>query len=329
MKFDFVTIGGATEDITLYTDEGVMINNPKDITRQKLIGFEYGAKLRIEKSKSTFGGGAANAAVNFANLGFRTVALVALGDDIRGDSVLKNFKNRKVNTSLIQRVKKQETGFTFFVVCPDGEHVGFSSRAANQFLKVGPKEIKVLRDTKWAYVTSLSGAWKSLLDKVFSAKNLKVAWNPGSRQIEGGFRAMQRYLKKTSILQMNKDEAIGLVLTDPEYTRANSNFLNDTKNLLQIIKQWGPEIVQITEGKFGSSVYDGQKFYHQNILAEKKRIDTTGVGDCFGSTFVAALQYTGGDIQKAMYLGAKNTASVIGQPGAQNGLLSKKQLFKK
>lgn len=329
MKFDFVTIGGATEDITLYTDEGVMINNPKDITRQKLIGFEYGAKLRIEKSKSTFGGGAANAAVNYANLGFRTAALVALGDDIRGDSVLKNFKNRKVNVALIQRVKKQETGFTFFVVCPDGEHVGFSSRAANQFLKIGPKEIKVLRDTKWAYITSLSGSWKSLLDKVFSVKGLKVAWNPGSRQIEGGFRAMQRYLKKTSVLQMNKDEAIGLVLTDPEYARANSNFLNDTKNLLKIIKQWGPELVQVTEGKDGSSVYDGQKFYHQNILREKKRIDTTGVGDCFGSTFVAALEYTGGDIQKAMYLGAKNTASVIGQPGAQNGLLNKSQLFKK
>lgn len=327
MKFDFVTIGGATEDITLYTDEGVMINNFQDVTRQKLIGFEYGAKLRIEKSKSTFGGGAANAAVNFANLGFKTAALLAVGDDIRGDGIVKNLKNRKVNTSSIVRIKKQESGFTFFVVCPDGEHVGFSSRAANQYLKIGPKEMKVLKDTKWVYITSLSGAWKPVLDKVFSVKSLKIAWNPGSRQIEGGFRAMQRYLKKTTVLQMNKDEAIGLVLTDPEHARASNAFLNDTKNLLKILRQWGPEIVQVTEGKEGSSVYDGKNFYHQNILAEKKRIDTTGVGDCFGSTFTASLEYTGGDIQKSMYYGAKNTASVIGQPGAQNGLLTKSQLF--
>ena len=328
MKYDFITVGGATEDITLYTNEGMIINNAKDVTKQKLIGFEYGAKLRIDKSQSTFGGGAANAAVNFSGLGFKTAALVAVGDDIRGGSVVKNLKNRKVNTALIQKINDQETGFTFFVICQDGEHVGFSSRAANQFLKIGPSELQALKNTKWIYITSLSGKWKQALDKIFSVNNVKIAWNPGGRQIEGGLKSIIRYLKKTTILQMNKDEAIGLVLSDPEYKKASKSFLNNTQNLLKILQQWGPEIVQITEGKDGSSAYDGKNFYHQNILAEKKRIDTTGVGDCFGSTFAAAIELTNGDIQASMRLGAKNTASVVGKPGAQNGLLTKEQLFK-
>jgi len=64
----------------------------------------------------------------------------------------------------------------------------------------------------------------------------------------------------------------------------------------------------------------------QNILKEKKRVDTTGVGDAFGSSFVAGLELYKGNIQKAMHLGVKNTASVVSQQGAQNGLLNKKDI---
>ena len=37
MKYDVITIGGATEDITFYTKEGMLIANRKDISRQKLL----------------------------------------------------------------------------------------------------------------------------------------------------------------------------------------------------------------------------------------------------------------------------------------------------
>lgn len=328
MKYDFVTVGGSTEDITLYTSDGLLIDNKDDVMMQKLLAFEYGAKLKIEKSRSTFGGGASNAAVNLAGLGFEVAALVPVGNDIRGTAVIENFKNRGVDIRLVQRVRSHETGFTFFIVCQDSEHVGFSYRAANQFLKIGNKEMKALRDTKWIYITSLSGEWKQMLEKIFSIETAKIAWNPGGRQIEGGIKSIARFLKNTTIVQLNKDEAIELVVSDPEHTDESNDFLNDTHNLLKILKKWGPEIVLITEGKHGSSAYDGKNFFHQNILAEKKRVDTTGVGDCFGSTFAAAIEVTGGDIQKAMKFGAKNTASVISRQGAQNGLLTKKQLFK-
>ena len=42
-KFDCLTIGSATQDIMFYTDEAVILKNPKDIIRQKLIAFKYGA----------------------------------------------------------------------------------------------------------------------------------------------------------------------------------------------------------------------------------------------------------------------------------------------
>ena len=80
----------------------------------------------------------------------------------------------------------------------------------------------------------------------------------------------------------------------------------------------------ITNGRFGADAYDGEKYYHQDIIKERKRLDTTGVGDAFGSTFIAGLVMFNGDISKALKLSAKNTASVICRQGAQNGLLTRR-----
>jgi ribokinase len=327
-KYDFITVGGTTEDITFYTNEAIMIDNKCDILAQKLMAFEYGAKLRIEKSYSTFGGGASNAAVCLAKLGLNVATLVAVGNDNRAKDIVKNFKEAQVKTNLIQRVKQKETGFTFFVVGKDKEHVGFSNRAANQELKISQKEIKELNKSHWIYLTSLSGKWTEVLKKVF-AIDANIAWNPGHIQLHAGFKTIGKYLKKTTMLTINKDEAIELVVTNPKFRNKDNRFLNNTRNLLKIINEYGPKIVVITKGKKGADAYDGEKFYHQDILKEKKRMDTTGVGDAFGSTFTAGLFLFDNDIQKAMRMAVKNTASVISKQGAQNGLLSLKGVLKK
>ena len=322
-KYDFITIGGTTEDITFYTNEAEMIDNKEDVLAQKLMAFEYGAKLRIDRSYSTFGGGASNASICLSKLGFRTATIVTLGNDNRGKDIIANFKKNKVKTNLIQKIKTHETGFTFFIVGKDKEHVGFSNRAANTKLSIGKKELKEMDQAKYVYLTSLSGKWREILQNIFKTK-AKVAWNPGHIQLHAGFKAIGKFLKKTYILTVNKDEAIELLVSNPKYSEEDTKFLNEIPNLLKVIKSYGPEIVVITNGKYGAYAYDGEKIYYQKILKEKRRMDTTGVGDAFGSTFVAGLELFKGDIKKAMQAGVKNTASVIGQQGAQNGLLSRR-----
>lgn len=327
LKYDFLTIGGATEDITFYTNEATMIDNKKDILRQKLMAFEYGAKLNVEKSYSTFGGGAANAAVTLAKLGFRVGAVVAVGGDNRGKDIVNNLKKRQVRTNLVQKRPDIETGFTFFIVGRDKEHIGFSNRAANQKLAVGSKELKEMNASKWIYLTSLSGRWEPVLSNVFKTK-ANIAWNPGHVQLHAGFKALEKYLAKTGMLTVNKDEAIELVVSNAEYRNKNNYFLNNSKNLLKIIKGYGPKVVVVTNGPFGADAYDGKDFYHQDIVVAKKRIDTTGVGDAFGSTFVAGLEIFKGDIAKSMYAAIKNAAAVIGEQGAQNGQLRREELLR-
>jgi len=49
MKYQIITIGGATRDITFFTKEGILIDNHRDVLRQKLLAFEYGAKIRVDR----------------------------------------------------------------------------------------------------------------------------------------------------------------------------------------------------------------------------------------------------------------------------------------
>jgi sugar/nucleoside kinase (ribokinase family) len=320
-KYDFIAIGGAAEDITFYTDEGLVVDNKKNILRQRLLAFEYGAKIEMDEVKSFFGGGAANVAVCLSRLGFKVAHLGAIGDDERGQRIIENFKKHKVDVSLDQIVKGANSSFSFIIVGKDKERIIFFSREAESQLSIINYQLSIIKNSKLVYITSLSGKWKYNLDSIFNANKIKIAWNPGNAQLKSGLRVLGKYLKKTDVFIVNKDEALELVLSKKEFKNKSLDWLNEEKNLLSVLKNEGPKIVVVTDGKKGAHVYDGQKFYFHRILKEKKIVDSTGVGDAFGSSFVAGLELYKGDVNKAMILGLKNARGVVGQAGAQNGLI--------
>jgi ribokinase len=323
MKYDFITIGGATLDISFYTQEGILLDNKKDLLRQKLLAFEYGAKIKIERTYYSFGGGASNTAVNFSRLGFKAAAFTCLGKDEQGTKIIENFRKQGVGLKLIQSTKEEETGFSFIVIGPRNEHVVFSNRGASNYLQVRDSDLIKLSKTKYLYLTSLSGEWANLLEKIFNIEGPKVIWNPGHSQIVAGYKVIGKYLKKTHILCVNKDEAIELILSIDKYKNKPKSFFQKLKNLLVALSECGPHLVIITSGYNGADCFDGTCFYHQDIIKEERKVDTTGVGDAFHSSFVAGLEIYNGDIEDAMYLGVRASASVISERGAQNGLLKK------
>jgi len=322
--YDIITIGGATRDIMFYTGEGLVVPNPKkELTRQELVCFEYGAKISIKESFFTLGGGGNNAAVSFSRLGLKTAAVLALGDDDNGKAVVENLKKNKVETKFIQIIKNQKTGFSFILTLGRSrERTIFLYRGANDKLRISKDELRNLK-TKWIYVSSLSGDnWQEILSKV-QGKG-KLAWNPGGRQIKAGKRGLANFASLLEVFIVNKDEAIELVLSDPSYRKRKADFLNQPKNLLLILKEWGPKIVIVTDGRKGAYVYDGKRVYFSPAASiEKKVVDRTGVGDAFGSSFVAGLMIYNGVIEKALKLAIINSASVTTEIGAQNGLLTR------
>ena len=105
MRYDLVTIGGAVEDITFYPEDALVIDNKQDILRQRLLAFEYGAKIKVKDAHYTFGGGATNVAVSASRLGLSSACICAVGDDYRGKQIIQNLKKQKVAVKYIQKIR--------------------------------------------------------------------------------------------------------------------------------------------------------------------------------------------------------------------------------
>jgi sugar/nucleoside kinase (ribokinase family) len=195
----------------------------------------------------------------------------------------------------------------------------FLYRGANDFLTV--QDWRPLK-TSWFYLSSLTGESAEIIPELFSyarAHGIKVAWNPGSDQLQGGYEDLSSYLELTDILTLNRREATSLVLS-----RNNRTKVNDEKELLAALHEMTGGIVVVTDSENGSYVTDGRTdYYEPKVSAEL--VESTGAGDAYGSTFVAC-HLLGYGIKAAMKMAAENAASVISYVGAQKGLMTIEQL---
>jgi len=123
------------------------------------------------------------------------------------------------------------------------------------------------------------------------------------------------------LLIVNRDEALQLA-TVLHKTKVQNN----PKALFKILAQ-GQALTAITDGPRGAYLYDGSKIIFQKAL-DRKPVNTTGAGDCFGSSLVAGIIRYNGDLSRAMRLAIINSNTVIMKIGAQVGLLTARDLKK-
>lgn len=321
--FEAVSVGTALQDTIFYTGEADLIQNPKaDPTKLKLIGFEYGAKINSNEIFHSFGGGAANTATGMARLRVENAALVCLGKDPLGRALEESFEDNGIDTSLLQRDAKAITGFSFLVVEKHtNEHVAFAHYGANQSLRVTPAMLKKFR-TDWFYISSLSmPSWTATM-RALTAKKSHIAWNPGAIQLKQP-KIIRSLLKRITVLILNKDEATDLSLqTGYKLPRGKKEI--GIKELGMHLHALGSQQVLITNGRHGAHVYDGNDVYFAKPNPDKPK-DTTGAGDCFGSTYTTGLMKFSGDISKALHLATVNATSLVSHTGAQHGLLTWQQ----
>ncbi len=306
MIYDIITIGGAIRDFTFYVEK----------TKKKISGtlcFPLGAKINIKNAYFTHGGGACNVAVGLANFGLKVAVITRIGQDYSGQAILEKLKEKKVDIRFVQIDKKLHTGISAIIQPKEGERTIFTYRGANDALEIKNLESKI--KTKWIYIASLSGNWERILKKIYERKDLpKIAWNPGVLQIKAGKNKLAKFLKRTEVLILNRSESALLV------RKSEKNI----KELLKSLYRLGPKIVVVTCGKNGAYVMNKDGIlYHP--AKQVKRVDTTGAGDAFSSGFLGGLILFN-NIKKALKLGILNSASVLKKVGAQEGLLTKKDL---
>lgn len=329
--FDVVTVGSVIRDVTLFTNQGQVFKTPNNLTAQRVIGFEYGAKVNVSNAHFGCGGGAANAAVTFHRLGLRAAVISRVGADAEGLELRRSLERQGVACGLVQLDRTQHTALSAIVASSRGEHdhVVFVHRGAADGLRLTPAAVGRIRP-RWLYVTAMCGPfWQANLRQIFllaEKTGAKVAWNPGGEQLSAGRRVLERWLRQTAVLQLNKDEAIELALSGIKLGKRNPSFLNKPLYLLNILSEWGPKCVVITDGEHGAYALSGGKVFRQKSL-RRKVVDTTGVGDAFGAAFVTGFHLSHGALDLALRWGVLNAASVLTKVGAQQGIMTRGELL--
>lgn len=314
MKFDVVTFGSAFLDVYLSSPDFKIIKSGKVTTGTALCQV-YGGKIAVDKMVITTGGGGTNTAVGFERLGLQAASVCCVGVDEWGLFIRKELKKEGVSPLYIQQVK-EKTSYSTILVSKEGGRTAMVYRGASNQLswrKTGWDKL----DPDWFYVSSLGGDFNMLtkIIRVAEEKNIKVALNPGSKEIDKG-HLLRRFLPRVEVLILNRQEAAKLT---------NHDFKNK-KEIEKDVKKLKARIIAVTEGKKGAMVVSGRKKFRVKALRTKS-IEETGAGDAFGCGLTAGL-IRGMKLKEALKLGAANGASVVKYFGPKKGLLFEPEIKK-
>lgn len=317
VSYDVITIGDAKIDAFLVFDDKTSGGKIRLDENTNELCFKHGEKVPVERTHFSVGGNAANVAIGITRLGLKATIAAEIGDDEFSLKIINAFAKENIDRGFIIQDQARESSFsvaitykndrTLFSEHIDREH-NFNYDSSN---------------TKWIYLTSLGLEWNNPYQKAinFTRDNqAQLAFNPGTLQLREKSHIIENALQATNILFVNKEEAKRLI-----YGYANEYNSDDVQQILTNLKALGPETVVLTDGQDGSFVLDNENNYYHQDPASSNIVELTGAGDAFSTGFLAA-KIHGVNTQEAMLWGSNNSASVIEKMGAEEGLLTKKEM---
>lgn len=304
---ELLSIGDATMDVYLSPTESETLCQMDD--KDALICFSYGDKIPVKNLDFSVGGNAANNSVGTRRLGVKSALVSTMGSDVTGDNIVKKLESEHVDTTFVIQQENANTNYST-VVNYGGERTIFTYHAPRSY--EFPVQLPIV---PWVYLTSMGETFRPFYNHVtdWLKKNssIKLAFNPGSRQLRAGVENLLEVMKLTHMIYVNRKEAEMLTKTEDSFGK--------DKELLIALSKLGPKMCVITDGGNGSFVYDGKRFLKTGILPVDA-YERTGAGDSFGSGFISAI-IKGKSLEEALIWGTVNSASVIGYIGPQKGLL--------
>ena len=327
--YDFITIGSATQDVFVQSDVASIVSVSQLSKKSDFMSFPYGAKTEIADFSKNLGGGAVNTATNLANLGLKTSTIIKLGNDELNDIIKLKLAKSGIDIMNIIDSSRYLTGFSIILVSFQGDRTVLAHRGANEHVHAKEVNFNAIKNSRWVYVSPLSGDSNKVLDKIanFCKENgINLAINAGTTALKKGAKYFQKILKTAQIVVMNKEEATLVtkiqVRPDTKEEKYSKKEIHpDVVEMLKALRGKTDTLVVITDGKNGSYCYDGKQIYlcptYPAVVTS-----TLGAGDAFSSTFCATIDKYNWDIVKALQYGTINSASVCEHFGAQEGFLT-------
>ncbi|MBL1434541.1 carbohydrate kinase family protein [Candidatus Wolfebacteria bacterium] len=312
-KLDFLGIGDPV------IDAFIKLKNPEitcDIDDENCkISMNWGDKIPFEGVTVVPAvGNAANATVSAHRLGLKSGLMAWIGDDKFGDEIENQLKKEGIDTTYLTRQKGIGSNY----------HYVLSYKAERTILvKHFEYDYKLprLAPPKYMYLSSLAENsipfQHEIVDFVKRHPDVRLAFQPGTFQINQGYEALKDLYQASYLFFCNKEEAQRILETKE----------SNIEKLLVMMHKKGPKIPIISDGPRGAHSYDGNRHLFVPMYPDPKPpIDRTGAGDSFSSTVVAALAL-GEPLDHALLWGPINSMSVVQYIGAQEGLLKRGKLL--
>ena len=310
-KFDIISIGSATRDIFMKSEQFKIVEDKSFVTGQAEC-FALGSKIEIKDMVFASGGGGTNTAVTFARQGLKTSCVGAIGNDFNGRDLIAELVQEGVNTEYFQINKDGRTAYSVILVHESGERTILSYKGEGQNFDV--KKIPFDKfNTRWLFLDSLGGHYDLLETAVnWAVKNgVKLATDPGGKELDHGLEKLKPLLKYFSIVKMNQEEAAKL--TGISYEKEEEIF----KLMDEVIDG----VFLMSKGPDGVVASGGEDIYRAGV-PDSPVVERTGAGDAFSSGCVAEY-IRSEDIVKAIQFATANASSVVTQYGAKAGILKR------
>lgn len=316
-QLDVLAVGDVVTDafIKLLDDEA-RVDKAQDGPR---LSMPFATKVPFDHAEVIEGvGNAGNAAVAFARMGFKSGLVANVGDDIYGRDIIAAHHHNKVDTRFIHINDGKPSHYHYVLWYKEERTILVNSVDYDYHWP----RFRIIDIPKWIYFSSV-GRYATeyhdqLADWLEGHPPVKLAFQPGTFQIELGTKRLRRLYKRSEILAVNREEATTITGGDH----------GNLHGLLDKLHELGPHIVVISDGHAGAYASDGQTRYKMPIYPDPKPpYERTGAGDAFTATFVSAIM-NGGSIQEALLIAPINSMSVVQKVGAQAGLLDQKDIDK-
>lgn len=309
---DLVVFGSARMDAFLMLPNNKVEQHCSLDTKRCKIELSYSAKLGLDDAVFEVGGNGANVAVGVTRLGRSATLVAELGEGPLADHAHSELA-KELDMGLVSRTAGVREGFGAVIVY-QGERTILSYYSPKR-----PPFPHDIPSAPWAYLTSVGDKFEEYYDDVLvwlSKHDARLVFNPGGRQIAKDGEWLKRFLERTEVLIVNREEAEAIVKSESSLGRE--------KELIDSLFALGPKIVVVTDGPAGSYAATSGKYYKMGIYPVDA-IERTGAGDSYSTGLIAAY-LDGRELPEAMLWGTLNAASVIGYIGPEDGLLKKEKM---
>ncbi|MEX2014314.1 MAG: carbohydrate kinase family protein [Candidatus Saccharimonadales bacterium] len=314
-QVDVLCVGDVVTDafIKLKDDRAVVSETDKGL----VLSMPFGTKIPFDHSEVINGvGNSPNAAVNFAKLGLKVGLVASVGGDSAGRDIIRTLDKAGVDTRFVRIHPKKKSNYHYVLWYKEERTILIKHESYSYHWPYLRK-----KDTpEWIYFSSISkdalDFHDDLVDWLEENPEIKMAFQPGTFQMEIGAQRLKRVYRRAEIVAVNREEAAYV-------TGGNAEDIND---LFDRLHGLGPKIAVISDGPDGSYASDGTNRFKMPIYPDPKPpVERTGAGDAFTSTFVASI-IMGNTIDGALQWAPISSMNVVQHVGAQAGLLSEKEL---